>query len=121
MPHPSRTDRRPQRAARAVVGAACGLYAANCALGASVGLHLVDTSRAHWVHHALYGAVVAGALGAVAAGALTGSRAGLALVPALVPLAVLPRVRAPSRAHVLLAASAAPAYAAAVHLARHPS
>ncbi|MEJ5915420.1 hypothetical protein [Pseudokineococcus sp. 1T1Z-3] len=106
------------RAARASVGAATGLYLANCALGTAVGLRLVDTSRAHWVHHALYGAVVAGALGAVAGGVLTSTRAGLALAPALVPLAVLPRVHAPSRGHVLLAAAMAPSYAGALRAAR---
>ncbi|WP_299035049.1 hypothetical protein [uncultured Pseudokineococcus sp.] len=109
----SRSSAR-RRAARAAVTGAAALYAANCALGTAVGLRLVDTSRAHWVHHALYGAVVVGAVGAVAAGAASGSRAALALAPALLPLAVLPRVRAPSRAHVALAAAAAPGYVLAV-------
>lgn len=61
--------RRPGRgAARAGTGAASALYAANCLLGAAVGLRVLDTSRVHWVHHALYGAVVAGAAAAVATG-----------------------------------------------------
>jgi len=103
-----------RRAARAAATGAAALYAANCGLGAAVGLRLVDTSRVHWVHHALYGAVVAGAVGAVGGALAAPSRAGLLLAPALAPLAVLPRVRAPSRGHVALAASAAPCYALAL-------
>ncbi|WP_298803870.1 hypothetical protein [uncultured Pseudokineococcus sp.] len=116
-PAPSPVRRPGRRLARTGAGAAAALYAANCALGTAVGLRLVDTSRVHWVHHALYGVVVAGAAGAVALGAAAGSRTAPLLAPALVPLGVLPRVRAPSRGHVLLAASAAPAYLLALRAA----
>lgn len=109
IPPPS--PRTPARAAaRAATAGATALYVANCGLGTAVGLRLVDTSRAHWVHHALYGAVLVAAGGAVAGAVATRSRAGLALAPALLPLLALPRVPAPSRGHVALAAAAAPCY-----------
>ena len=40
-------------------------YAANCALGASVALRLIDTRNVRWVHHALYIATFALAAGAM--------------------------------------------------------
>jgi len=96
-------------------------YAANCALGAAVAARVVDTSRIRWVHHALYigTCVLAGA----AASSLTwgGERArpaAIALLPAAVPLAAIPRVSTHSRRHPLLALTAAPFFAAALILSR---
>jgi hypothetical protein len=94
--------------------AAAVSYAANCAVGAGVATHILDTSRVHWVHHALY--VCTSTLAAAAASSLlwSPSRAGWALLPAVIPLTVIPRVSARTRGHVLLASSAAPFFAAAL-------
>ena len=96
--------------ARPVVlfAAATTSYAANVALGSAVAVHLVDTRRFRWVHHALYVSTSVLA-GAAASSLLWGrSRAGLALLPAAVPLAVVPYVSARSPRHPLVALSAAP-------------
>lgn len=103
---------------RATVVTATGCYVANCALGSLVGLRVVDSSGFHWLHHALFGATAGTAVVAVSAAAWGRTGAGWALVPALVPWVVLPRVRAPSRRHVALALSAAPCYALALTLLR---
>ncbi|WP_298585710.1 hypothetical protein [uncultured Kocuria sp.] len=108
------------------IGLAGGCWAANAALGASVGAGLVRTGRFRWIHHALYIATTTTtALAAVlAAGSPTasGRAAGRALVPALLPLAVLPHIGTPAqghpRRHALAALSAAPFYAAALVRAR---
>ena len=39
---------------RTLVTAAAASYTANCALGGSVALGLLDTSNVRWVHHGLY-------------------------------------------------------------------
>jgi hypothetical protein len=92
--------------------AAAASYAANCAVGAGVATRLLDTSRIHWVHHALY--VCTSTLACAAASSLlwSPSRAGWALLPAAVPLVLIPRVSAHSRGHIALALSAAPFFAA---------
>lgn len=94
-------------------------YAANCALGTAVGLRLIDTRRIRWVHHGLYvtTSVLSGAavVRAVPADNLV---AAAALVPAAVPLALIPRISARSRRHPLLALTAAPFFVAAVLLSR---
>ncbi|MGI4896773.1 MAG: hypothetical protein ACRYF3_16845 [Janthinobacterium lividum] len=84
----------------------------NCALGGAVALRVLDTSDFRWVHHAVYIATVA--LTAAAAVDLARRRdaALFRLLPVAVPLALIPRVSARSRRHALVAASAAPAYAA---------
>ena len=88
--------------------AATASYAANCALGAGVASGRVHTGRAHWVHHALY--ISTSALAAAATSSLLWSRnpAGWVLLPAALPLAVIPRISARSRRHVGVALSAAP-------------
>jgi hypothetical protein len=92
--------------------AAAGAYAANVALGVAVATRVVDTSRFRWVHHGLYvtTCVAAGAAGSSLV--WSPSRAGWRLLPAAVPLAVIPYVSARSRRHPLVALSAAPFFAA---------
>ncbi|MFB2555083.1 hypothetical protein [Herbiconiux liangxiaofengii] len=102
--------------------AATASYTANCALGASVAVGLVDTRRIRWVHHALY--IVTCVLAGAAAGSTLlpagrGSlRAALALAPAAVPLVVIPRVSARTARHPLVALSAAPFFVAGLILSR---
>ena len=98
----------------AVVGAAAGCYAASCALGALVGLRVVDSSGFRWLHSALFGATAATAVAGASSAVWGRGRAGRRLLPALAVWALLPRVAAPSRGHVALAACAAPWYAAAL-------
>ena len=94
--------------------AAATSYAANCALGAAVATGVLHTKSFHWVHHALY--VCTSTLAGAAASSLlwSSSRAGWALLPAAVPLVLIPRVSARSRGHVAVALSAAPFFAAAL-------
>jgi hypothetical protein len=93
--------------------AAAVAYAANCALGASVALRLVDTRDVRWVHHALYIATSALTGVAVSSGLWgrprrASRRAALALAPAAVPLAVIPYAGTRTRRHPLVALTAAP-------------
>ena len=106
--------------------AAAASYAANCALGASVGLGLVDTRRFRWVHHAVYITTCVLAASAALTPVLrpTHPRAAiatLALAPAAVPLSLIPRISARSRGHVAIALTAAPFFAAAALLSVTPS
>ena len=88
--------------------AATTAYALNVALGTAVAARVVDTRRFRWVHHALY--VSTSVLAGAAASSLvwSGSRAGWRLLPAALPLAVVPYVSARSRRHPVVALSAAP-------------
>ncbi|SDU87740.1 hypothetical protein SAMN04488544_1332 [Microlunatus sagamiharensis] len=94
--------------------AATTSYVANVALGTSAATGLVRTHRFRWVHHAVY--VSTSVLAGAAASSLlwSPSRAGLRLLPAAVPLAVVPYVSARSRRHPLLALSAAPFFVASL-------
>jgi hypothetical protein len=88
--------------------AACA-YGANVALGSGVALGVVDTSSFRWIHHGIY--IATCVLGGAAASSAVWSRsnAGLALLPAAVPLAALARLGSrPRRRHALVALSAAP-------------
>ena len=89
-------------------------YAANCAVGAGVATRVLDTTNAHWVHHALY--ICTSTLATVAASSLLWSpcKAGWALLPAAVPLALIPRISSDSRHHIGVALSAAPFFAASL-------
>ncbi|MCC5782735.1 hypothetical protein CIK52_04975 [Kocuria rosea] len=108
------------------IGLASACWAANAALGASVGAGIVRTGRFRWIHHALYvTTTTTTALAAVlAAGSssASGRAAGRALAPALLPLAALPHLGTPAqghpRRHALAALSAAPFYATALFRAR---
>ncbi|MFP7834868.1 hypothetical protein [Marisediminicola sp. LYQ134] len=109
--------------------AALTSYAANCALGSSVALKLVDSSGFRWVHHALYVSTFALAGAAIVSGAVRGGRArgrrrgcggargpaaAVALAPAVVPLALIPFLGSRSRKHVAVSLSAAPFFVAGV-------
>ncbi len=100
--------------------AATASYAANCALGASVALGIVDTRRFRWVHHGLYIATCVLAAAAAASALLDRreARAAIALLPAAVPLTLIPRISARTRAHPLLALTAAPFFVASFVLSR---
>jgi len=99
---------------RTLVTAAAASYAVNAAFGTAVAAGVIDNGRIRWVHHALFSATAALTVIAVAAGALERRPAGLALLPALGPLAALPYAGGRLRRHAALAGSAAPAYAAAL-------
>ena len=89
--------------------AAAAAYGANLALGSAVALRILDTSSFRWIHHGIYitTCVLAGA--AASSVVWSRSRAGLALLPAAVPLAALPRLGSrPQRRHALVALAAAP-------------
>ena len=101
-------------AARRLLRAAGASYLASCALGTSVATGLFTTGRAHWVHHALYISTASLTAVALAAAGLGRRRAGWWLLPAVVPLAVVPYAGTRSRRHIFVAASAAPFYAAAL-------
>jgi O-antigen ligase len=98
---------RPPRPV-ALFTAATVSYVANVGLGSAVAVHLVDTRRFRWVHHALY--VSTSVLAGVAASTLlwSDSRAGWRLLPAALPLLVVSQVSARSRRHPVVALSAAP-------------
>lgn len=94
--------------------AAATSYLANCALGAGVATRVLDTAGMHWVHHGLYVCTSTLVGAAVSSLLWSSSRAGWALLPAAVPLALIPYVSAHSRQHVAVALSAAPFFAAGV-------
>jgi hypothetical protein len=106
------------RSAPMFAAAAVG-YAANCALGTSVALRLVDTRNVRWVHHALYVATFSLAVGAMSS-AVWGSprrssrEAAAMLAPAAVPLTLIPYAGTRTRRHPLVALSAAPFFIAAL-------
>ena len=100
--------------ARPLLRIAGGSYLASCALGTGVATGVLRTGRARWVHHALYVSTATLTAVALAAAARERSRAGWWLLPVVVPLAVVPYAGTRSRRHVLVAASAAPFYAAAL-------
>ena len=88
--------------------AATTSYVANCALGTGVATAVIDTRKAHWVHHALY--IATSTLAGVAVSSLlwSPSKAGWALLPAAVPLALIPRISSHSRRHIVVALTASP-------------
>ncbi|TNM68547.1 hypothetical protein FHN55_07065 [Streptomyces sp. NP160] len=91
----------------ALAGAAAASWAANCAVGVAAWR---GRRGSRWPHHALYASTCAWTLLALAASALDRrSRTTTPLLAAaLLPLVVVPRVRAGGRGHVALAASLAP-------------
>lgn len=101
---------------RALVAAAASAYLANVALGTAVQTRLVDTSGHRWTHHALY--IVASTLtvAAIAGSLARRSPRGWLLAPALVPLALLPRIG--HDAHAVTGLAAAPWYAGALLVGR---
>ncbi|MGA5304899.1 hypothetical protein ACPCHT_33665 [Nucisporomicrobium flavum] len=102
--------------ATALITAAAVSYASNVAFGTAVAVGAIDNRRIRWVHHALYVATSSLTAVALAACAVERRAAGLALLPAAGPLAVLPYAGGRLRRHAALAGSAAPAFAAALVL-----
>jgi len=108
----------PTASAAPLFAAAATSYAANCLLGSAAWFRIIDTSRFRWVHHALYVATcgLAAAAGSSAFWARprdAARAATLALVPAAVPLAVIPYAGTRTRRHPLIALTAAPFFIAA--------
>ena len=97
--------------------AATTSYLANCALGTMVATGALRTGRAHWVHHAMY--ITTASLAGVAASSLFWSRnrAGLLLLPAAVPLVLIPAISSHSRRHIVTALAAAPFFVASLYKA----
>lgn len=91
---------------------AAALFLANFVLGILVQFGVVDTKPFRWVHHALFFAVFVSAALAVATGIWQGTWYGWVLAPVLVLFLVLPRVRAGTVGHVVLAGTALIFYAA---------
>jgi hypothetical protein len=107
------------RLTRILVTAASASYAGNVAFGAGVATGVIDNARITWVHHALFITTATLTGLAIAASAVERRPAGLALLPAVVPLAALPYIRGGGiRRHATVAALAAPSYAAALVLAQ---
>jgi hypothetical protein len=108
----------PEGGASVLLGAASLGYVANCLLGTAVATRTIDTTDGRWMHHALY--TVTSVLTVFAAAALLlspapiGRRAGWLLLPALVPLGVIPflgSVAGRRRRHTVVALAAAPFFA----------
>jgi hypothetical protein len=98
----------PERLPRVLFTTAASAYSLNCALGAGVATGLVHTGKFRWIHHALYITTVTTSVAAASSLLWSRNRAGLLLLPAAVPLAVIPRASARSKKHVRTALSAAP-------------
>jgi len=81
-------------------------------LGAAVATRVIRTGRLHWMHHALYVATLSTTVLAVLVGMRRDLPATQALVPALVPLVIIPFAGTHTRRHPLIALSAAPFIAA---------
>ena len=94
--------------------AATASYAANCAFGVGVATRRIDTGNARWVHHALYVCTLALAGAAATSLAWSSSRAGWSLLPAAVPLALIPFAGSRSRRHIVVALTAAPFFVASL-------
>ncbi|KJL25498.1 hypothetical protein RN51_00635 [Microbacterium oxydans] len=103
--------------------AAATAYGANCALGASVAVRVVDTRNFRWLHHLLYIVTCLTTALALSAG-LWGRprrqsrRAALGMLPAALPLAAIPYLGTHGRRHPLVALAAAPFIVAGLLLSR---
>jgi hypothetical protein len=104
-----------------LVRLAIGSYAASCLLGIAVASRSLHLGRARWMHHALYVVTATTATAAASSALWARSVPGAVLLPALVPLALVPYRSATVPRHVAAATAAAPAYvvaAAALRLGR---
>lgn len=90
--------------------AATTAYALNCALGGGVATGRIHTGTFRWIHHALYITTAALTTAAVSSVLWSEHRAGWLLLPAGLPLAVIPYVSARTGRHPAVALSAAPFY-----------
>jgi hypothetical protein len=111
---------RRSRGPAALFTAAAVSYAANCLLGTAVATRRIDTSRVRWVHHGMY--ITTSTLAAGAASSLLWSRssAGWLLLPAAVPLAIIPYAGTRGRRHPTVALAAAPFFLASLIKAWRP-
>jgi hypothetical protein len=100
-------------AASVLVRLAIASYAANCLLGVAVATRTVRLGRARWLHHALYVLTATTATAAASSALWARSLPGAALLPALLPLALVPYRSATVPRHVAAATAAAPSYVAA--------
>ncbi|WP_229727667.1 hypothetical protein [Mycetocola zhadangensis] len=105
---------RSERLPRLLFATAAASYTANCALGGGVATGVVHTGKFRWIHHALYITTVSTSLVAASSLLWSRNRAGLFLLPAAVPLAIIPRASARSNKHVRIALSAAPFFVLSV-------
>lgn len=105
--------RASDEVATALARIAVASYAANCLLGIAVATRTVRLGRARWLHRVLYIVTAATATAAASSALWARSLQGAALVPALVPLALVPYRSATIGRHVAAAIAAAPAYVAA--------
>src|SRR5436305_5998510 len=84
------TGDRSGGAARVLARLAIGSYGASCLLGIAVASRSLRLGRARWLHHALYVVTATTATAAASSALWTRSVPGAALLPALVPLALVP-------------------------------
>ena len=118
-------EERPATHAAPLFAAAVLSYLANCGLGAAVASKVIDTSGSRWLHHALFIATCTTTAAAISS-ALWGvprtrnRRAAFALMPAVVPLALIPFLGTWGRRHPLVALSAAPFFVAGLSRAIAP-
>ena len=107
------------RLTRILVAAASAAYAGNVAFGVGVATGVIDNARIKWVHHALFITTASLTGLALAASAVERRPAGLALLPAVAPLAGLPYIRGGGiRRHATIASLAAPSFITALVLAQ---
>lgn len=101
------TPTGPRAVPAVLASAAAASWAANCAVGLA---SWRGRAGSRWPHHALYVSTCTWTLLALAASAVDrrGRTTTALLAPALLPLVVVPRVRAGGSGHVALAASLAP-------------
>ena len=108
---------RGGRLTRILVTAASAAYAGNVAFGVGVATGVIDNARITWVHHALFITTASLTGLALAASAVERRPAGLALLPAVAPLAALPYIRGGGiRRHAAVASLAAPSFITALVL-----
>lgn len=121
---PVRRGRAVSPLSRVAFTTAAGCYAASCCLGIAAAAGLAGGGRIRWVHHALYIAVLASTTFAIGTALCGRNRRGrrpaaLVLLPALLPLAVIPAAGNRMPRHPLIALSAAPFFVAAAARASH--
>lgn len=87
------------------------LFAANFLLGVLVQFKVVDTKPFRWLHHALFFLAAASAALAAAWGIFQGEPYGWLLLPVLLLYFFLPRIRAGTVGHAMLASFALIFYA----------
>lgn len=105
---------------RGLAVAALVVYGTTATLGVGLATGAWRNERHRWVHHVGFIGAVALTSATVAASLRRDPGRAARAAPALVPLAVLPRIPTRSRAHPIVALAAAPWLAAAALLTDHP-